>query len=42
VIATPFVAYSTRECIARMCITAATELVTVLQGGAPRFPVNKA
>ena len=40
VIATPSVAYSTRECVARMCITAATDLVTVLHGGAPRFPVN--
>jgi phosphoglycerate dehydrogenase-like enzyme len=41
VIATPWTAYKTEETIARMCIMAATDVVTVLHGGAPQFPVNK-
>jgi len=41
VIATPWAAYKTQEAIANMCITAARDVVAVLQGGKPRFPVNK-
>ena len=41
VIATPWTAYKTQETISRMCIGAATDVVTVLEGGAPRFPVNR-
>ena len=41
VIATPWTAYNTKEGSARMCITAARDVVTVLQGGVPKFPVNK-
>jgi len=41
VIATPWTAYKTEESIARMCITAVADLVTVLRGGRPRFPVNE-
>jgi D-3-phosphoglycerate dehydrogenase / 2-oxoglutarate reductase len=40
VVATPWVAYKTEEAIARMCISAAQEVVTVLQGGRPIHPVN--
>ena len=40
VIATPWTAYKTEEAIARMCITAATDVVTVLHGKEPEFPVN--
>ena len=40
VLATPFMAYSTQECIARMCITAVKDLVAVLNGEAPVYPVN--
>ena len=41
VIATPWTAYNTKEGNARMCIMAARDVVTVLQGGVPKFPVNK-
>lgn len=41
VIATPWTAYKTDEAIARMSITAAKDVVTVLHGGVPEFPVNK-
>ncbi len=41
VLATPWTAYNTRECISRMSITAAKDVVAVSQGQAPRFPVNK-
>ena len=40
VIATPWTAYKTQECISRMCITAARDVVAVLHGDRPRFPVN--
>ncbi len=40
VLATPFVAAKTAESIARMSITAAREVVTVLKGSPPNFPVN--
>jgi len=41
VIATPWSAYNTQEAVANMCITAASEVVTVLHGGEPKYPVNK-
>ena len=41
VIATPWTAYNTEACIAKMCINAAKDAVRVLHGGTPRFPVNK-
>ena len=41
VIATPWTAYNTEESVSYMCMTAATDTVTVLQGGTPRFAVNK-
>ena len=41
VIATPWTAYKTEEAIDRMCNTAVNDIVTVLRGGAPRFPVNE-
>ena len=41
VIATPWSAYKTDECISAMCISAARDIVSVLQGKAPRFPVNE-
>lgn len=41
VIATPWTAYKTEEAIDRMCDTAVNDIVTVLRGGAPRFPVNE-
>ncbi len=41
VIATPWTAFNTEEAISRMCITAASEVVTVLQGLTPRYPVNQ-
>ncbi len=41
VIATPWTAYKTEEAIDRMCDTAVKDVVTVLQGGTPRFPVNE-
>ncbi|MCC7447914.1 MAG: phosphoglycerate dehydrogenase [Anaerolineae bacterium] len=41
VIATPWVGYKTQDAIDRMCIAAAQDVVTVLRGGRPRFPVNQ-
>ena len=41
VIATPWTAYKTEEAIDRMCDTAVNDVITVLKGGAPRFPVNE-
>jgi phosphoglycerate dehydrogenase-like enzyme len=41
VIATPWAAYKTQEAIENMCISAARDVVTVLQGGVPKYPVNK-
>lgn len=41
VIATPWCAYKTDESIAAMSITAAKDIVTVLNGGKPKFPVNQ-
>ncbi len=41
VIATPWTAYNTEEAIERMCLTAATDIVTVLNGGVPKYPVNE-
>jgi len=41
VIATPWTAYNTEECIQQMCLTAATDVVTVLNGGVPKYPVNE-
>ena len=41
VIATPWTAYNTEEAVSRMCITAATDVITVLHGGVPQFAVNK-
>lgn len=41
VISTPWTAYKTEEAIDRMCDTAVNDIVTVLKGGAPRFPVNE-
>ena len=41
VIATPWGAYNTEEAIVNMCITAVSDIVAVLQGGKPKFPVNK-
>ena len=40
-IVTPWDAFSTKESIERMCITAAKDIVSVLGGGAPKHPVNK-
>ena len=40
VIATPWCAYNTEEAIANMCITAASDVVRVLSGDAPKHPVN--
>lgn len=41
VLATPFTAYYTSECAARMSITVAKDVVAVSQGKVPSFPVNK-
>jgi phosphoglycerate dehydrogenase-like enzyme len=41
VIVTPWTAYNTEEALSRMCVAAAADVVTVLQGSAPRFPVNR-
>lgn len=41
VIATPWTAFNTEESVSHMCITAATEVVAVLQGRTPQHPVNK-
>ena len=41
VLPTPWMAYSTRECIARMCMGAARDLVAVLRGEKTAYPVNK-
>ena len=41
VLATPFMAYRTEECIARMSMTAAKDVVAVLQGHPPKHPVNQ-
>ena len=40
VIATPWTAYNTKEAIMRMCHTATHDVVTVLRGEVPKFPVN--
>jgi D-3-phosphoglycerate dehydrogenase len=40
VIATPQVAYKTKECIERMVITAAKEIVAVFKGEVPKYPVK--
>lgn len=41
VIATPWTAYRTDASIERMCIMAVREIVRVLQGKHPQFPVNR-
>ena len=41
VIATPWTAYKTEEAIDRMCNTAVRDIVTVLRGETPHFPVNE-
>jgi len=41
VLATPWSAFNTEASIARMSITAAREVIAVLQGQVPRYPVNK-
>ena len=41
VIATPWTAYNTEESVSYMCITAAKETIAVLEGGTPKFAVNK-
>ena len=41
VIATPWTAFNTEESVSHMCMTAATEVVAVLEGRTPKFPVNK-
>ena len=40
VIATPWTAYNTVESVAAMCITAASDIVAVLSGSVPKYPVN--
>ncbi len=41
VIATPWTAYKTEEAISRMCTAAAADVVAVLSGGVPKYPVNE-
>ena len=41
VLATPWTAYKTDEAIARMCSMAVEDVVAVLSGRPPRFPVNQ-
>lgn len=41
VLATPWTAYNTEEAVARMSITAARDVVAVLQGRNPKYPVNE-
>jgi D-3-phosphoglycerate dehydrogenase len=41
VLATPWAAFYTHESIFRMSMGAATEVATVLNGGKPKFPVNR-
>lgn len=41
VIATPWTAYNTKEAVMRMFRTAAHDVLAVLQGEVPKFPVNK-
>ena len=40
VLATPWCAYNTEEAIARICMSAARDIVTVLHGGTPAYPLN--
>ena len=40
VVATPWTAYNTEASVAAMSITAAKDVMAVLHGGTPRFPVN--
>ena len=41
VIATPWTAYNTKEAVMRMCRAATHDVVSVLRGEVPKFPVNK-
>lgn len=41
VLATPWTAYNTQEAVARMSISAARDVVAVLQGHTPKYPVNE-
>ena len=41
VIVTPWTAYNTQESVSAMCMSATIDAVSVLEGGTPRFPVNK-